>query len=439
MRVSVFGLGYVGCVTAACLARDGHVTLGMDINPQKMERLAAGHATIAEPGLEELVAENVRRGTLRTATDTRQAVLESDVSLICVGTPSNGNGKLNLRYAESVCQEIGTVLAEKQDYHVVVVRSTVVPGTVTDCLVPILEAASGRHAGEDFGVCMNPEFLREGSAIEDYNHPSFIVIGEWDQASGDVAQELYQNGHQEAIVRTNIATAEMLKYVNNAWHALKVAFANEVGNLCKAHGIDGQELMSVFVRDRQLNLSPLYLRPGYAFGGSCLPKDLRAITYRAKELDLEVPLLNSILTSNQGQIQRAIQMVESKGRNKVGVLGLSFKAGTDDVRESPVVPLIETLVGKGYQVSIYDERVDPGQLFGANKAFLERQLPHIAANMRTSIKEVVDQAEVIVIANGSAAFRKVPDMLRSDQVLIDLVGIGKAHEDIKGGYDGIAW
>ncbi len=441
MRVSVFGLGYVGCVTAACLARDGHMTLGMDVNPQKMARLAAGHATIAEPGLEELVRACVEQGSLQVAPDTRHAVLHTDVSMICVGTPSNGNGKLNTHYVETVCTEIGKALADKPAYHVVVVRSTVVPGTVLDCLVPLLEAASGRRAGEDFGVCMNPEFLREGSAIQDYDHPSYVMIGELDERSGDTAQALYQ-AIEAPVVRSSIPTAEMLKYVNNTFHALKVAFANEIGNVCKAHGIDGQEVMELFARDRQLNLSPMYLKPGYAFGGSCLPKDLRALVYRAKELDLEVPLLNSILPSNQGQIQRAIQMIESKGRNKVGVLGLSFKAGTDDVRESPVVPLVETLVGKGYQVAIYDERVDPNQLFGANKAFLERQLPHIAAHMRASVEEVLNQAEVIVIANGSPNFRQVAGLLREDQVLIDLVGVGRtngANGHTKGAYDGIAW
>jgi len=439
MNLSVFGLGYVGCVTAACMAHDGHSVLGLDVNAQKMQRLAAGHATIAEPGLEEMVAEGVRLGALRVAEDTCDAVHHSDVSMICVGTPSNGNGKLNLRYVENVCVEIGRALADKGRYHVVVVRSTVVPGTIEKKLIPVLEEASGLCAGRDFGVCMNPEFLREGSAVSDYYSPSYIVIGELDRQSGDVVQQLYGRV-PGPVVRTTISTAGMLKYVNNAFHALKVVFANEIGNLSKAHGVDGREVMELFCRDRQLNLAPTYLKPGYAFGGSCLPKDLRAMLYSAKEADLELPLLSAIWPSNQGQIQRAVEMVERQGRNRVAILGLSFKPGTDDVRESPVVPLVETLAGKGYEVTIYDERVEPDHLFGANRAFLERQLPHIAAHMRSSLGEVVAEAEVVVVANASPSFRAVPGLLREDQILIDLVGIANGDGEMRGGgYEGIAW
>ena len=416
MDISLFGLGYVGCVTAACMARDGHRVLGVDVNPQKMQRLASGHATIAEPGLEEMVADGVQRGVLRAAEDVCDAVHHSDLSMICVGTPGNGNGKLNMRYVENVCREIGQALADKGRYHVVVIRSTVVPGTIEKKLIPVLEEASGLCAGADFGVCMNPEFLREGSAIADYYSPSYIVIGQLDDQSGDVVQEVYKRV-PGPVVRTTISTASMLKYVNNAFHALKVVFANEVGNLSKAYGIDGQEVMALFCHDRQLNLSPNYLKPGYAFGGSCLPKDLRAMLYSAKEVDLELPLLSAIWPSNQAQIQRAVEMVESHGCTKVAILGLSFKAGTDDVRESPVVPLVETLAGKGYDVTIYDERVEPDNLFGANKAFLERQLPHIAAHMRPSIDEVVADAEVVVLANASPSFRRVPALLREDRDL----------------------
>ena len=285
---------------------------------------------------------------------------------------------------------------------------------------------------------MNPEFLREGSALQDYYHPSQIVIGEFDQRSGDVVTQLYQ-AVDAPIVRTNIRTAEMVKYVNNAFHALKVVFANEIGNLCKALGIDGQEVMEIFCQDRRLNLSPAYLKPGFAFGGSCLPKDLRALLYRAKERDVESPLLSAVLQSNYRQIQRGIELVENTGRKKVGVLGLSFKADTDDVRESPVVPLVETLVGRGYQVSVYDENVDLLRLMGANKAFLERELPHIASLMRPTIDEVVAKAEVVVVANGSAAFRRVPQLIREDQVLIDLSGIARSNSEIRGMYEGVCW
>ena len=312
MKVSVFGLGYVGSVTAACLARDGHTVTGVDVNPMKVEMVASGQSPVIESGLGELMSEVVGSGLLRATTDSQEAVLDSDVSMICVGTPSNGNGSLDLKYVEKVCAEIGTALATKDDYHVVVVRSTVLPGTVHQRVVPILEERSGKRAGVDFGVCMNPEFLREGKAIEDYYHPSQVVIGEFDSRSGSVVQRLYE-AVEAPVVRTAISTAEMVKYANNAFHALKIAFANEIGNLAAAHGVDGAEVMDIFVRDTRLNISPSYLMPGFAFGGSCLPKDLRAILYRAKEVDLELPVLASVLQSNERQIRYGIEQVERTG------------------------------------------------------------------------------------------------------------------------------
>ncbi len=422
MRISIFGLGYVGCVSAACLARDGHTVIGVDVDPRKVAAAAAGRSPVMETGLEELMAWAVSCGRLHATQDAAAAVQHSDVSLICVGTPSNGNGSLSVEYVERVCAEIGSSLAIKGEYHVVVIRSTVLPETVEGKLIPILEQHSGRQAGRDFGVCVNPEFLREGSAIADYDHPSQIVIGELDSRSGSVAQEIY-GAIKAPVARTAIRTAEMLKYVNNAFHALKVAFANEVGNLCAAHGINGREVMDLVCRDRRLNLSRAYLKPGFAFGGSCLPKDLRALAYRAKMRDVECPLLCSILPSNQRQIQRGIEEVEAKKKKKIGILGLSFKPGTDDIRESPVVLLAESLAGKGYQVAIYDEQVDPARLTGSNKSFLERELPHIASLMLPSVEELVSRSETVVIGNSSAAFRAVPQMLREDQALVDLVGI----------------
>jgi GDP-mannose 6-dehydrogenase len=438
MRVSVFGLGYVGSVTATCIAQDGHTVLGLDANPQKLALVGAGSAPIIEEGLDELMHAAVRSGRLQVTRDSRAAVHETDVSIICVGTPSSQNGSLSLRYLENVCREIAVGLADKSEYHVVVVRSTVLAGTTEEHLIPLLEHETGRRAGRDFGVCVNPEFLREGSAIEDYYHPSYVVIGALDQRSGDLVEALYA-AVQAPVVRTDIKTAEMLKYANNAFHALKITFANEIGNFCKARGVDGRKVMDLLCQDRRLNISPTYLKPGFAFGGSCLPKDLRALLYRAKQLDLDCPLLSAVWQSNQRQIQRGIEMVERSGRKKVGVLGLSFKAGTDDVRESPVVPLIETLVGRGYQVSIYDEKVELARLIGTNKTFLEQQIPHISSLMRRSIAEVLEQAEVVVIANNSAAFRQVPEQLRNDQVLVDLVGIVADKNATRGGYDGICW
>jgi GDP-mannose 6-dehydrogenase len=438
MKVSVFGLGYVGTVSAGCLARDGHDVVGVDVNHGKVQQVAAGKSPVIEPGLDELIGTAVREERLTATVDGQKALQRSDISLICVGTPSNGNGSLHLQHVETVCREIGTALAAKPDYHVVVVRSTVLPGTVRDTLVPILEDASGKKAGTDFGVAMNPEFLREGTAVHDYYHASQIVIGQFDRQSGDAVAELFR-AVSAPNVHTTIETAEMVKYVNNAFHALKVVFANEIGNLSKAHDVDGRRVMEILCQDRKLNISPAYLQPGFAFGGSCLPKDVRALVYRAKQRDVECPLLHAVLVSNQQQVRRGIELVEQTGRKNVGVLGLSFKGGTDDVRESPVVPLVETLVGRGYQVGVYDETVDPARLVGANKTFLERELPHIAQLMRPSIEEVMAPAEVVVITNGSRVFHRVPQLIREDQVLIDLAGIGNGHTRIEGSYEGIGW
>ena len=437
MKINVFGLGYVGCVTAACLARDGHQVTGVDVSPQKVELVKSGRSPVIEPQLDELIESAVADGKLRATLDARTAVRESDVSMICVGTPSNGNGSLSLRYVKNVSSEIGAALAGRHEYHVVVVRSTVLPGTVRETVISRVEQNSLRR-GIDFGVCMNPEFLRESSAIEDYYHPSQVVIGEYDSRSGDVVERLYE--HVDApVVRTTIETAEMVKYVNNAFHALKVAFANEIGNVCKVHGIDGRDVMDIFCRDRRLNISTAYLRPGFAFGGSCLPKDLRALHYCAKRRDVETPLLGATLKSNHQQVLRGIQLVERAGYKKVGILGLSFKAGTDDMRESPVVPLIETLIGRGYELSVYDEIVDPNRLVGANKTYIERELPHIASLMRSTIDEVVANAEILVIGNGSAAFRPVPELMSNDQILIDLVGACEGNGKARVNYEGICW
>lgn len=438
MKIGIFGLGYVGCVTAACLARDGHTVAGVDVNPLKVQMLNDGQSPIIEPGLDALIQEAIHAGSLRASSDYTDVVMNSDVSLICVGTPSNDNGSLKLEYVERVCREIGEALAQKPDYHVVVVRSTVLPGTVEEKLISILEQASGKKAGVDFGVGMNPEFLREGSAIRDYYTPALIMIGEIDERSGDVIQGLYECV-KAPLTRSTIRTAEMVKYTCNAFHALKVVFGNEIGNLAKANGVDGQEIMDIIGQDKQLNISTTYLRPGFAFGGSCLPKDLRAILYRGKELDVETPTLASLLPSNQHHVQLGIKMVEKTRKRNIGVLGLSFKAGTDDTRESPIIALIETLMGRGYHVRIYDEKIQLARLMGANKTFLEKELPHITSQMCATLEELVEQSEVLVIANGSPEFRQVPGMMREDQTLIDLVGIAKEDESLTGHYEGICW
>jgi GDP-mannose 6-dehydrogenase len=438
VRVAVFGLGYVGCVSAACLARDGHDVTGVDVNPLKVEQVNRGEAPVIEPGLEALMNEARRRGRLEATLDARAAVDRSEMSLVCVGTPSRHNGSLDHGHVERVCAQIGDALRDGADGHVVVVRSTVLPGTVEGQVLPILEERSGRRAGTGFGVCVNPEFLREGSAIADYDAPGYVAIGELDARSGDAVAELYA-AIAAPLVRTPIRTAEMLKYVSNAFHALKVAFANEIGALCKQQGIDGQELMELFCRDRTLNISAAYLRPGFAFGGSCLPKDLRALVYRAKERDVETPLLDAVLESNRRHLLRGLDLVERSGCRRPGILGLSFKAGTDDVRESPNVALVETLVGRGYEVSVYDETVVPERLVGANRASLERELPHIAAIMRSSLDDVLAKSDVIVVANGSPAFRDVAERLRPGQRLIDLVGIAKPGDGDAESYEGLCW
>jgi GDP-mannose 6-dehydrogenase len=412
--------------------------IGVDVNPLKVNLIEAGRSPISEPGLGELIQKAVQSGRLRATTDAEMAVRETDISLVCVGTPSNHNGCVNFQYVERVCAEIGKSLGDRQSYHVVVVRSTVPPGTVQGRLLPILERNSHRQAGADFGVCMNPEFLREGSAIKDFYHPAYTLIGELDPRSGDAIEGIYE-GVKAPIIRTDIPVAEMTKYVCNTFHALKISFANEIGTLCKSFGIDGQQVMEIFCQDQRLNISPAYLRPGFAFGGSCLPKDVRALVHMTRERDVDAPLLSAILPSNQRQVERAIELVERADRHRVGVLGLSFKPATDDVRESPTITLVETLVGRGYEVSIYDEIVDPEKLIGVNRAFLERALPHIASHMRSSMEQVIEAAEVLVIANASPCFQRVPELLRSDQVLIDLVGIARGHPDLRGAYEGICW
>ena len=438
MQISVFGLGYVGCVSAACLAHDGHEVIGVDVNPNKVELVNAGQSPIIEQDLDKYLQEARQAGRLRATVSAEDAIENSEISLICVGTPSNKNGSLKLDYVEKVCEEIGTILATKESYHVVVIRSTVLPGTVRNIMLPVLEKSSGKKAGEGFGLCMNPEFLRESTAIMDYYNPAVIVIGELDERGGKIVEKIYES--VDAPVRhVTLEVAETLKYANNAYHALKVAFANEIGTISRMHAVDGREVMELFCMDDNLNISKAYLRPGFAFGGSCLPKDVRALTYHAQDLDVDSPLLGSLINSNVQHIQRAIDIVESSGFKKVGVLGLSFKAGTDDVRESPIVPVIETLVGKGYDLTIFDEQLELSKLIGQNKAFLEQEIPHIIKLMRPSVEAVINDSDVIIIANGSKQFRQVPDMVPEDKMVIDLVGVLPQNSPVKKGYHGICW
>ncbi|HEX8686716.1 MAG TPA: UDP-glucose/GDP-mannose dehydrogenase family protein [Pyrinomonadaceae bacterium] len=437
MRLSIFGLGYVGCVSAACFAREGHEVVGCDVNATKVEIINSGKSPIVEAGVGDLIGEMVAAGRLRATTDTADAVNSTDASLVCVGTPSKPNGSLDLTYVKRVCQEIGAALERKGARHTVVMRSTMLPGTIEGVVVPALEVYSGRKAGRDFGVCVNPEFLREGSSLKDFYAPPFTLIGADDEDTGALVRRLYSGIEAPSYVVSTRA-AEMVKYACNCFHALKVSFANEVGNVCKGLGIDSHEVMEVFCKDTKLNLSPYYLKPGFAFGGSCLPKDLRAIIYKAKELDVDVPLLAATLQSNRRQIERAVEMVLAAGSKRVGVLGFSFKAGTDDLRESPMVSLIETLIGKGVQLAIYDRDVSLARLFGANKEYIEREIPHVSQLMKSSVAEVLEHADVVVVGNKAEEFRGVSDKLRPGQTLIDLVRLFDAPPPT-GKYEGICW
>jgi GDP-mannose 6-dehydrogenase len=436
MKLSIFGLGYVGCVSAACFAKEGHTVIGVDVNPNKVEMINAGKSPIVEAGIGSLLDEVVKSNRLTATTDSAAAVLDSEVSLVCVGTPSNPNGSLDLRYVTRVCEEIGAALKEKHGDHVVVIRSTMLPGTIENVVIPTLEKYSGKPVGIDFGVCINPEFLREGSSLKDFYAPPFTLIGADEPDTTATVRELYSSV-DAPVIETSVKTAEMVKYVCNCFHALKVSFANEVGNICKAVGVDSHEVMDIFCQDTKLNLSSYYLKPGFAFGGSCLPKDLRAINYKARQVDVEVPVLSSILPSNRQQIERAVEMVLATGKKRVGILGFSFKAGTDDLRESPMVTLIETLIGKGLQLSIYDRDVSLARLFGANKEYIERQIPHIAQLMRSSIEEVLEFAEVLVVGNKAEEFRQIESKLRADQTTIDLVRLFEKTSDEN--YQGICW
>jgi GDP-mannose 6-dehydrogenase len=437
VKLSVFGLGYVGCVSAACLADAGNEVIGVDVNPTKVEIISSGKSPIIEDGINELVAKVVAAGRLSATTDSARAIRDSDLSLVCVGTPSNQNGSLHLRHVEQVCSEIGAALKTKNERHIIVIRSTMLPGTIQNTVVPILEETSGKKAISDFGICINPEFLREGSSLKDYHAPPFTLIGADDEATINAVRSLYANINAPVFV-TSLKTAEMVKYVCNCFHALKVSFANEIGNICKALEIDSHEVMHVFCQDTKLNLSPYYLKPGFAFGGSCLPKDLRAINYKAKELDVEVPVLSAILPSNRLQIERAIEMVTRSGKKRVGVLGFSFKAGTDDLRESPIVSLIETLIGKGFELAIYDRHVSVAKLVGANKEYIEREIPHISKLMRSSVEGVLSDSDIVIIGNQAEEFRDVADRLRKDQQLIDLVRLFDDRTSNEN-YQGICW
>jgi GDP-mannose 6-dehydrogenase len=437
--ISVFGLGYVGTVTAACLAHKGYNVIGVDLSLPKVEAMQAGRNPIVEPRVAELISENRAGGRLQATPDSEYAVLNSEISFLCVGTPSLRNGKLDLGHIEPVCRAIGQILKKKDRFHLVVLRSTVLPGTAETVVTPALEKSSGKKLGEGFGVCVNPEFMREGTAVADFLEPAVTIIGASDSKHSTLLRKVYE-WVPGRIFETSFRSAEMVKYVCNAWHAIKVSFANEVGTLAKELDVDAETVVEIFTADHKLNISASYLKPGFAFGGSCLPKDLRALNYRAKELDLNLPLLQSVLASNSEHLERAVEMVLETCKKKVGMLGLSFKAATDDLRESPQVQLVKRLLGEGRQVRVWDDNVSMGRLIGSNRQYIEEVIPHIGSLLSPTLAEVLQYAEVVVIGTRGISPEELRRGLRPDHIVIDLVNLERAARSPGSNrYEGICW
>jgi GDP-mannose 6-dehydrogenase len=437
--ISIFGLGYVGAVTAVCLAHQGNSVIGVDVNADKVAQLDSGRTPIVEARVEEMAAEGNKSCRLHATTDARRAIAETDISFICVGTPSQRTGKLDLGGVERVCSDIGAALKSKNKFHVIALRSTVLPGTTENVVVPALEGASGKRAGSEFAVCFHPEFLREGTAVADFFAPPFTVLGAFNAEHLAPLRQLY-GWAPSKIYECSPSTAEMVKYMCNAFHGLKVSFANEMGTLCKSMDVDTDVVTQIFTSDTQLNISSAYLRPGFAFGGSCLPKDLRAITYRAKELDLHLPLLESIMPSNNYHVERAVEAVLRTNKRKIGLLGLSFKSGTDDLRESSYVNLVKRLLGEGCQCRIFDEDVVLGRILGSNRKFIEDTIPHIGSLLSHDLRQVVAEAEVLVIGTKAVSAEKIKSFLRPETIVIDLVHLDKTRR-LTGHphYEGVCW
>ena len=425
MNISIFGLGYVGTVVAGCFAKAGHRVIGVDTERAKVDLINSGRSPIIEAEIEELLAAGVATGTVRATTDARDTVEATELSLLCVGTPSQPSGELDLTYIRRVCEDIGAVLRGKAARHVVVVRSTVLPGTIRDVVIPALERSSEKNFDVEFGVVMNPEFLRESTAVADFYAPPKTVIGSRNRADGELVARLYE-GISAPLIHTALEVAETVKYCDNIFHALKITFGNEVGALCKSIGVDSHEVMRIFCQDTKLNLSPAYLKPGFAYGGSCLPKDLRALTWLARSRDIEIPMLSHITPSNDAQIRSALRLITSDGKRKIAVLGFAFKGGTDDLRESPIVTVVEALLGKGCELRLFDPYVNTARLVGANRRYIEGHIPHIAKLMVASAEEAVAGVDTVLIGNINTAYAPALATLTAEQRVIDLTSSGKA-------------
>jgi GDP-mannose 6-dehydrogenase len=437
--ISIFGLGYVGAVTAVCLGHKGQCIVGVDVNPLKTATLQSGKTPIVEARVEDLARECHQAGRLKATTNAAEAIRSSEISFICVGTPSQRNGKLDLQGIERVCQDIGTALRSKNTFHWIVLRSTVLPGTTEKVLIPALEKFSGKRNGIDFATCFIPEFLREGSAVADFFDPPFTILGTTVSVDPVPLRALFE-WSKAPLYQTSASSAEMVKYMCNAFHALKVDFVNEIGTICKHAGVDTEMVAEIFMSDTHLNVSRAYLKPGFAFGGSCLPKDLRALNYLGKELDLQLPLLESLLPSNNAHVDRAVESVLRTGRKKVGLLGLSFKSGTDDLRESPLVMLVKRLLGEGCECKIWDEDVVLGRVLGSNRQFIEQTIPHIGSLLVSDLEEVAKFSEVLLVGTKAATTEKLAPFLRRDVTIIDLVNLDKnKRPDGHGQYEGICW
>ena len=438
MNISIFGLGYVGAVSLACLARDGHGVVGVDVDQAKLDLIAAGRTPVVEEGMVQLMADTVASGRVSVSRDTRQAVLTTDLSLICVGTPSAPNGSQDQTAMLRLAHELGGAMRDKPGTHVFVFRSTLVPGTVEDVLRPIIEAESGKKEGVDFYVCFQPEFLREGTSIRDYDKPPFTVVGANAPEPAAKLRELFGHLPCEFHV-TSVRAAEMAKYTCNNFHALKITFANETARLCEALGVDPFEVMGLVCKDRQLNISPAYLKPGFAFGGSCLPKDLRATMHLAKTHDVDLPMHGGIASSNRAHIDLAIAKVAATGKRRIGMIGLSFKTGTDDLRESPLVLMAEHFIGKGCSILVYDPEVQLSNLLGANRRYIEQHLPHIGSLIRSDITEVIANSDVLVVGlSERGVIAAVAEHAHSEQTIVDLVNITDRGR-LRGQYVGLCW